>query len=725
MKKLVFILAVAAVWASGCGEIYPRVALLAALPDGVKVVVNDRQADGTFVIYDSSLFAASGSPSPAYHGRVVAACSAALSAASATDGRRISRNLVLDASPAALTLVFADGAIFACVDRAPPIALVPPQNDLTLFAATVVANGDFYALAADAARQLALYRLRPAPEDATAPRWEKTALALPFFRPSPRLEMTTCDGKLLLAWRPGGGDKVLAGWQAAMLVDDAWEFLPAPPRNDQDGIFAVCPAGNGILLAQESDRKISLSQYENGRWTQLALAPFADAVYQTPPLALTLAAGADGLTVARSSWNGIHFIRAPKFPDDLGRVVATPLAGGAGDEWAWTRILLWGMCGVLLTMFLLRGWAMRHVEKRAASDAAGGNHEAAATLTALRLIRIGGLARLSDRTLAFAVDGGVCLAAPVGYLLTLGEITLAFSMPVFFIWLGANVVYSALAEMFWGTTPGKALFKMRVRALDGGKPYKRQILIRNLLRGVDFFPLSFGGLNLWYLVALVAVCVTRRTQRLGDLAAGTVVAYYLPYRRREIVLASQSPQRRDLLGLLLRHTDFAVAPANIDEKFDLKMSAAEIAMSLARAKTTRVAIDASRAALVIGADTVVAQDHEIFGKPRDADDARRMLRTLSGAKHLVNTAVVIIDKAQNREVSDFAMTEVHWRELTDADIENYIESGEWQDRAGGYAVQGAAGEFVTAIYGSVSNVIGLPLENVQEMLAALDNGEEK
>jgi septum formation protein len=121
--------------------------------------------------------------------------------------------------------------------------------------------------------------------------------------------------------------------------------------------------------------------------------------------------------------------------------------------------------------------------------------------------------------------------------------------------------------------------------------------------------------------------------------------------------------------------------------------------------------------IVLGADTTVVVDGEILGKPRDDADGRRMLQRLSGATHQVLTGVSLRQGAY--EVGRVDTTAVFFRALTDEDISWYIASGEGRDKAGGYAIQGLASRFIRRIDGSYANVVGLPVETVDELLRSL------
>ena len=186
-------------------------------------------------------------------------------------------------------------------------------------------------------------------------------------------------------------------------------------------------------------------------------------------------------------------------------------------------------------------------------------------------------------------------------------------------------------------------------------------------------------------------------------------------RAPDLVLASASPRRRELLeqlGLAL-----VIAAADIDETPLPGERPADYVRRVAGAKCD--AVVAARGAAVppvLAADTTVIAAGEILGKPADAADARRMLERLAGRRHEVATAYCIrfADQVLARTVT----TVVAFRALAPAEVEAYVASGEWRGKAGGYAVQGIAGGFVTELRGSHTNVIGLPLAEVLADLQA-------
>ncbi len=178
-----------------------------------------------------------------------------------------------------------------------------------------------------------------------------------------------------------------------------------------------------------------------------------------------------------------------------------------------------------------------------------------------------------------------------------------------------------------------------------------------------------------------------------------------------IVLASASPRRQELLRQI--GCGFRVVVSDAEELSGDGISPERLAVENARRKAEDVAAKEGGYAPVLGADTVVAVDETILGKPKDEMDAVRMLRLLSGRQHFVYTGIAL---AYRGEVyGDVVRTEVWVDELSEKEIDAYIATGEPMDKAGAYAVQGIAAKFIPRIDGSFSNVVGLPLHAVKEL----------
>jgi septum formation protein len=177
-----------------------------------------------------------------------------------------------------------------------------------------------------------------------------------------------------------------------------------------------------------------------------------------------------------------------------------------------------------------------------------------------------------------------------------------------------------------------------------------------------------------------------------------------------LILASRSPQRRAILEQL--GIPFEVRPAEVDE---LEEGDPE-ALALENARRKAVAV-AAPGALVLGVDTVVALEGRVYGKPVDADAARATLEALSGRRHKVISGVCVIDGGHERTAQ--AVTGVEFRALDAPLIEWYVDTGEWHERAGGYAIQGKGAALVTRIDGDYLNVVGLPVAALLDLEPAL------
>ena len=181
----------------------------------------------------------------------------------------------------------------------------------------------------------------------------------------------------------------------------------------------------------------------------------------------------------------------------------------------------------------------------------------------------------------------------------------------------------------------------------------------------------------------------------------------------KIILASQSPRRRELLGRM-GITDFEVIPARGEEIATRTLPPERLVEELSRRKCAEVSA-ACPDALVIAADTLVAVNNRVLGKPGSEEEAARMLRTLSGRLHRVYTGVTVF--CGGRTVTEHEMTSVRFRTLTEADIIRYIATGEPMDKAGAYGIQGYGCLLVEGISGDYYNVMGLPVCRLGRMLA--------
>ena len=187
-----------------------------------------------------------------------------------------------------------------------------------------------------------------------------------------------------------------------------------------------------------------------------------------------------------------------------------------------------------------------------------------------------------------------------------------------------------------------------------------------------------------------------------------------------LILASASPRRRELLAQVGIAPD-RIDPAEIDETAGTDELPGPLARRLAEEKAAAVAARHADA-FVLGADTVVGVGRRIVGKPKDAGEARRFLELLSGRRHRVYGGICVIapaiDGARRRTVR-LIDTMVRFKRLTAAEIDAYLATGEWQGKAGAYAIQGHAAAFVPAINGSYTNVVGLDVAVTSALLSGL------
>ncbi|MDD5286315.1 MAG: Maf family nucleotide pyrophosphatase [Desulfuromonadaceae bacterium] len=190
----------------------------------------------------------------------------------------------------------------------------------------------------------------------------------------------------------------------------------------------------------------------------------------------------------------------------------------------------------------------------------------------------------------------------------------------------------------------------------------------------------------------------------------------MPDSHGGIVLASASPRRSELMALA--GIKFSIAAADICEDVLPGEAPADHVMRLSKEKADAVAPRAE-GRFFIGADTVVVLDGAILGKPLDETDAARMLWLLSGRDHDVITGFTVFDKIGGIHVSRSVSTEVTFKSLQESEIMLYIATGCPMDKAGAYAIQGGAVHFVRSINGSYTNVIGLPMTELYEVLQAM------
>ena len=181
----------------------------------------------------------------------------------------------------------------------------------------------------------------------------------------------------------------------------------------------------------------------------------------------------------------------------------------------------------------------------------------------------------------------------------------------------------------------------------------------------------------------------------------------------QLILASQSPRRKELLGLF--HIPFTVRIADIDETMDpAKAPYDEVArVSLLKAK----AVEANAEDVVIAADTIVVCDGRTLGKPHSEEEAAGMLRLLSGRDHQVMTGMTVLRGDTHKSITE--VTDIHFRALSENEIARYVASGEPMDKAGAYGIQGGAALFAEKMVGDYYNVMGLPVCRLWQLLSQI------
>ena len=185
---------------------------------------------------------------------------------------------------------------------------------------------------------------------------------------------------------------------------------------------------------------------------------------------------------------------------------------------------------------------------------------------------------------------------------------------------------------------------------------------------------------------------------------------------RKIILASKSKQRKKLLEII--GLDFEIEKSDYVEDMTEKIPAHKLAQKLALGKAQDVA-KKHKNAIIIGADTFVILGKEFLGKPHTPRKAKEMLKKISGKKHQLITGIAIIDTKRNKIFTDYEITEVWFKKISDKEIAKYIKTGEPLDKAGGYAIQKLGCLFIEKINGGYTNVVGLPINKVYEYLLKL------
>ena len=534
-----------------------------------------------------------------------------------------------------------------------------------------------------------LWLVRPEPPDA----WRLEGDS-PLVRDSGLAKAVVAEfgGSAHVVWNGGANDLSRGALRHLIRRASGWEELEPLPLGDV-GDFALFGGDVPELAAlvphplELEPARLATRRWLASGWSEGRALPesVTRALSESFGLAAALPAG-----VGEPSW----LAAGPRGITLDGLALLRP-SGAGGFPWSsLAAASMFGLFFALLTQHCLRS-------RRLSLEFPGRPAELSSRAAALFIDWL--LVSLATTAFHFRA-GNVRIYAD---LLNLGDLHL-----IFWYSLAAQIVYAVVCEGMWGATIGKFLAGLRVRSARGGPASAGQALLRNLLRFADMFPAVFPGM-----IGLATALLNPRRQRIGDILAGTVVRRHAPAEGRKFVLASASPRRRELMEAL--GVDLRVEPAGIDESLARGGTAEETVRLLSQAKARAAADRLEESALVVAADTMVELDGEILGKPTDRAEAADMLFRLSGRSHQVVTGIALFDTATGQGLSDVERTEVEMRRLTRREIDEYVNTGDPLDKAGAYGVQ--SGFLVKQVRGSLSNVMGLPMELLQALLSQLDS----
>ncbi|WP_261665741.1 Maf family protein, partial [Fusobacterium necrophorum] len=185
------------------------------------------------------------------------------------------------------------------------------------------------------------------------------------------------------------------------------------------------------------------------------------------------------------------------------------------------------------------------------------------------------------------------------------------------------------------------------------------------------------------------------------------------YKMETIILASKSPRRKEILEML--DWNFEVCSQETEEVFDEEKSIEENMQRIAMQKAKAV-IEGHENSLILACDTMVVVENKIFGKPKNIEEAKAMLKSLSGKYSYVYSAVALLHVTKGLKKSFVEKTKIYFREISEEEMEKYIATGEPMDKAGAYAIQGKASIFIQKIEGDYWNVVGLPIARIYQTL---------
>jgi septum formation protein len=639
-----------------------------------------------------------------------------------------------------VSLVFADGVVTRVRDREgvlektvqrvaaqPLISVVTDGKDLIGLGRT---KGTFQ-----------LYRL-------VESRWEALGPPCKVVGRVQRPQLTCFGGNPALLWIRSSSTEedpaMSAGTTLAgrILVKEEWQRLTPAPEACRVSDMIPLPDGvalqlYGVDLSVPSLKPVhALSRWRlnDGVWTSQPSFSLKEAAGDSTGYEVIL--GRDGKKVVGVLTGGgqIKFFFVDGDATGTARVLAGKAVASAQDE----LLVFFLLSLVFLAIGVGRILRQRRA-KREGKATPQGSPEPVMLKTPQGLVPVdtgaGGLASPMERALALAIDYVIVMPAPLMYLRalkvdfgrTVQDLSAGISPPVsmlealqesFAVFLVVYIFYATLFEMLTGATLGKRVFGLSIRGVEGGRPPAFRVVLRNMLRPIDHWSLPISGMPILFFPALVSMIFSRFNQRVGDRLGGTMVVRKVPIGERELILASSSPRRQVILKEM--GLDYTVVPPEVDESMPFAAGPEEAVLQVAQRKAEAVGNKLTGSEIVLAADTIVVRDRDILGKPRDREHAREILASLSGRSHQVITAVAIWDRMTGRRLSACEQTEIRMREVSPEEIDAYVETGEPDDKAGAYAIQGGAGAFINGVNGSSSNVVGLPAEMTHALLESLE-----
>lgn len=567
--------------------------------------------------------------------------------------------------------------------------------------------------------------------------WKKITGKLKPLSAITNPKITVLDRTIYLIWQQKNPSGNTGNLRWAKYESGDWKILPVPQVSLKGNISKFKAVGNNIfLLTQKSisgsffkESGISVYRYNssNKKWTELpaintpekfneGFTSLADITEGDEDNAIVILSAGNSLSMAKGD---IHTLKLGKFE----AITETETVNPTTELVVMLSIFLifigLGIFQIIIKKRQIRQHALGDKKENLAQSII----EEPLLLERNSLLAIGGIASPLERGIALAIDIFITLPLLVAFIAAQG---LSFQnladanelvdkvIPAALFYNFSFMVYTTITELLWNQTVGKKALGLYVRNITGGKASRMRIVIRNILRSIDTMTLPIPGLEIPFLPAIISMIFSKTNQRIGDRFANTIVVRRVPVETRKIILASTSPRREELLksmGLAFE----SIAP-EIEERIFPALSPHENAVRLAQEKADFVGNRLSGNEIIIAADTIISFNGQIIGKPEDREDAKNILKKLSAGHHQVITGLAIWDKAVDRKIAAFDITDIQMNPLTDRQIEEYVESGEADGKAGAYAIQENGRKFVRYINGSYSNVVGLPLEVLRAIL---------